>query len=201
MTARESPVPAAHTGAAPANAAPGAAPGEPHGEPRRARSRALYRVWQVWRSLTPRPLDARDAAILAATLPPAGRALFATLSRADQRHSLEVRSALSATGCADPDLLAAALLHDCGKGAGRVRLWVRPPVVLLRALAPGALAWLARAPAPWWRRPFHAAWHHAAIGADLAAAAGLPPRVVLLIRTHHQPDGPAAALHAVDDGL
>nr|MBF6592283.1 hypothetical protein [Ktedonobacterales bacterium] len=63
------------------------------------------------------------------------------------------------------------------------------------------LRWLARAPTPWWRRPFYSAWQHAEIGADLAARAGLSPRAVLLIRTHHQPDGPAAELHAVDEGV
>jgi hypothetical protein len=160
---------------------------------------ARYRVWQMWRSLTPRSLDADDRAILERTLPPGGRTLFATMSRNDQRHSLSVYRALRARGCADADLLAAALLHDSAKGGGRVRLWVRPPVVLLRAFAPGLLRWLTREPGPWWRRPFHAAWHHAEIGANLAAAAGLSERAVLLIRTHHQPDGPAAELHAVDD--
>jgi hypothetical protein len=170
----------------------------PAGTPAAFRAPA-YRVWQVWRSLTPRGLDAADHAILEATLPPGGRALFATMSRADQRHSLDVYYALRARGCDDPEMLAAALLHDSGKGGGRVRLWVRPPFVLLRALAPGALRWLARAPQPWWRRPFYHAWRHADIGADLAQQAGLPERVVLLIRTHHLPDGPAAELHAVDD--
>src|SRR5258708_7144058 len=58
-----------------------------------------------------------------------------------------------------------------------------------------------RSPAHRWRRPFYLAGHHAEIGADLAAAAGLPARSVLLIRTHHQPGGPAAELHAVDEGL
>lgn len=159
---------------------------------------SVYRVCQVWRSLTPRPLDEADLSVLATMLPPKGRLLFATMSKADQRHSMEVYRRLVATGCADPDLLAAALLHDCGKGSGRVRLWIRPPFVLLRSFAPRVLAWLAQ-DAQWWRRPFYHAWWHAEIGADLAAAAGLPSRVVLLIRAHHLPDGPAAELHRVDE--
>lgn len=160
---------------------------------------ARYRVYQVWRSLAARPLDAVDHAILSETLPVGGRALFFTMTLNDQRHSLTVYRALRERDCADAEMLAAALLHDSGKGAGRVPFVVRPLVVLLRAFAPGALRWLARSPHPWFRRPFYNAWRHAEIGADLAAQAGLSPRVVTLIRTHHQPNGPAAELHAVDD--
>ncbi len=160
---------------------------------------ARYRVYQVWRSALARPLDADDRAILDATLPPAGRALFFTMSRNDQRHSLTVYRALRERGCEDAELLAAALLHDSGKGDGRAPLLARPPFVLLRRFAPGALRWLASAPTPWFRRPFYYAWRHADIGADLAERAGLSARVVTLIRTHHQPDGPAAELHAVDE--
>lgn len=164
-------------------------------------AQARYRVWQVWRSVTARHLDAADHAILEDLLPPRGRDLFATMTINDQRHSLTVYRALLARGCTDRELLVAALLHDSGKGAGRVPFWVRPPVVLLRAFAPRMLRWLTRDNPSWWRRPFYASWQHAVVGADLAAAAGLSERTVLLIRTHHQPDGPAAELHAVDDAV
>lgn len=184
---------------APAHVAP-TGPTPPPARPSPAGA-AWYRIYQLWRSLAVTGLNDDDRAILSATLPPDGENLFATMSRNDQRHSLTVYRALRAAGCDDGDLLAAALLHDSGKGNGRVPLWVRPPVVLLRAFAPGMLRFLARAPRPWWRRAFYNAAHHATIGAELAAAAGLSPRIVLLIRTHHDPNGPAAALHAVDDAL
>ena len=171
----------------------------PTGHTAGALGAARYRVYQVWRSLAARPLDSDDQDILTAALPEAGRALFATMTLNDQRHSLTVYRALRAHGCDDPDLLAAALLHDSGKGSGRVPFIARPAVVLLRAYAPRTLGWLARSPRPWFRRPFYYASHHASIGADLAARAGLSERTVTLIRTHHQPDGPAAELHAVDD--
>jgi hypothetical protein len=160
--------------------------------------RVVYRVSQVWHLLTAR-VQPEEQKRLDGLLPPAARALFVTMSVGDQRHCLNVCAALQAQGCQDHDLLAAALLHDVGKGGGRVRFWMRPVVVLMRALAPALLQRLAAAPRPFWRRPFYAAWHHAEIGADLAAAAGVSERVALLIRTHHDPRGPAAALHAVDE--
>lgn len=49
------------------------------------------------------------------------------------------------------------------------------------------------------RRSLNYAWWHAEVGAMLAAEAGLSERAVLYIRTHHQPHGPAAALHLVDE--
>ena len=52
---------------------------------------------------------------------------------------------------------------------------------------------------PNWRLSLCYAWYHADVGADLASAAGLSERAVLYIRTHHQPGGPAAELHEVDE--
>jgi hypothetical protein len=160
--------------------------------------RVVYRVSQAWRLLTAR-VQPEDQQVIDSLLPHAARALFATMSPGDQRHCVQVCSALRDQGCDDRDLLVAALLHDVGKGGGRVRFWMRPVIVLMRTLAPGLLHWLADSPRPFWRRPFYAAWQHAEIGAELAAAAGVSERTALLIRTHHDPRGPAAALHAVDE--
>src|SRR5438477_3810093 len=56
-----------------------------------------------------------------------------------------------------------------------------------------------RANIPHWRLSLCYAWYHADVGADVARAAGLSERAVLYIRTHHQPGGPAAELHEVDE--
>ena len=164
--------------------------------------RVRYRAWQVWHRLFARVTEP-DRAPVRTLLPPTGQTLFGTMTRGDQRHCLDVYAALAATGCTDQDLLAAALLHDVGKGEHRVRFIMRPAIVLLKAAAPQVLKRLAGAsastPVGWWRRPFRDAWHHAEWGAILAERAGLTPRIVTLIRTHHDPHGPAAALHAVDE--
>ncbi len=57
---------------------------------------------------------------------------------ADQRHALDVVARLRAAGLTDPDLLAAALLHDAGKGP-RVRLWHRVVAVLVEAVSDSAM--------------------------------------------------------------
>lgn len=165
-------------------------------------ARLRYRVWQAVSRLRARPLAPEDLTPVTELLPPAGQRLFATMSPDDQRHCLNVMHGLEATGCTDHDLLAAALLHDVGKGDGRVRFPMRVAIVLLKATTPRILTKLAGpnalASVPRWRRPFRDAWHHAELGAILAEQHGLSPRVSLLIRTHHDPSGPAAALHAVD---
>jgi hypothetical protein len=166
-----------------------------------------YRLWQVRQQLgSSAPLSPADDAEVASWLPPSAFALFKTMSLADQQHSLRVCRGLQLHGCQDADMLAAALLHDVGKAQGRVPFWTRPAIVLGKAFAPALLKRLAVAPSalpargvPYWRRALSYAWWHAEVGAELAAGAGLSEQAVLYIRTHHQPDGPAAALHVVDE--
>ena len=165
----------------------------------------VYRLWQVRQQLGfVAPLPAEEYLRVAQLLPPSALPLFHTMSAADQRHSFRVYQGLLARGCVDNDLLAAALLHDVGKAEGRVPFWTRPAIVLGKVFAPRLLKRLTVYPdagktIPTWRRALSNAWWHAEIGADLAAAAGLSEKAVLYIRTHHQPDGPAAELHLVDE--
>ena len=165
----------------------------------------VYRLWQVRQQLGfVAPLSAEECLQVAQWLPTPALPLFQSMSAADQRHSLRVCQALLARGCVDRDLLAAALLHDVGKAQGRVPFWTRPTIVLGKLCAPRLLKRLAVDPRqhkalPRWRRALSNAWWHAEIGAELAAAAGLSEKAVLYIRTHHQPAGPAAELHLVDE--
>jgi len=130
------------------------------------------------------------------------------MPRYDRRHAAGVARALLARGHREPELVAAALLHDVGKtvgGPARLRLWHRVTVVLLRAVSPGLLSRLGRdGRAGSWRAAFYVQLHHATIGARLAEQAGCPSRTVELIRSHEDRvaaarDPQLAALQAVDD--
>jgi hypothetical protein len=168
-------------------------------------NRVAYRLRQVRQQLGfVVPLSAEEQKEVARWLPTSALSLFRTMSAPDQRHSLRVCRGLLARGCADPDMLAAALLHDVGKAQERVPFWTRPVIVIGKLCAPRLLSRLAIYPRegaalPRWQRSLGYAWWHADIGAELAAAAGLSERAVLYIRTHHQPNGPAAELHLVDE--
>lgn len=163
--------------------------------------------------------DADDSTV-ASYLPPEAVTLFRAMPRYDRRHAVRVVHALEARGWAEPDLLAAALLHDMGKSgqqpgghpqeggsgrrAGRVRLWHRVATVLVRAAWPGLLKRVGRDSRPGsWCYPFYVQLHHAAIGASLAGQAGCSPRTADLIRRHEDPavaaDPLLAALQEADN--
>src|SRR5258708_28807857 len=73
----------------------------------------VYRLWQVRQQLGfVAPLAAEERQWVARWLPAPALPLFQTMSAADQRHSLRVCQGLLARGCADRDLLAAALRSE-----------------------------------------------------------------------------------------
>ena len=156
--------------------------------------RPVYRTRQVWLALRPR-IEHDDLLVAMELLAPAQAALFRAMERRDQRHALEVMRRLSDEGVRDRDLLVAALLHDCGKGA--VPIWLR----IVKVLSPGTLANVARPTGSSWRTAAYRLLHHAELGAVQAEAAGVSALTASLIRGHvepaHQPQ--LALLMAADD--
>lgn len=149
--------------------------------------RAWYRVRQfrqAVRAAAPGG-EEEDRAVVTAYLTEAQQSLFFTMTRRDRRHSVQTCRLLLEQGHRDPDLLAAALLHDVGKGP--IRLWHRVAYVLLAAGAPGLLRRLARADASGWRGALYRSLHHAEAGAARALAAGATAETARLIREHHTP--------------
>lgn len=140
----------------------------------------MHRVGQFIGHLTAR-VQPDETELARRMLPEAAWTLFAGMPVADRRHGLDVVARLLAAGHDDPDLLAAALLHDAAKG-DRLRLWHRMAGVLLEALAPRSLARLGSRDPRSWRHPFYLYLHHAGLSADAARAAGCSERTVAFIR-------------------
>ena len=138
----------------------------------------MHRVGQFVAHVRAR-VDPSEEALVERVLPPSAQMLFREMPVADRRHGLDVAHRLLASGHDDRDLLAAALLHDAGKGH-RLRLWHRVSGVLLEAVAPGALRRLASPDPRSWRYPFHLYLHHEAISAQMAVSAGCEPRTGVL---------------------
>ncbi len=120
-------------------------------------------------------------------LPLEAQGLFRRMGIPDQRHALNVMRSLRHDGCTEPDLMAAALLHDVGKSAARIYSWHRAIIVLSKHLAPRLLERLIGGEPRGWRRPFVIHDQHAGIGAEWAAQAGCSALTVSLIRRHQEP--------------
>jgi hypothetical protein len=160
---------------------------------------ALYRARQFLGSVRPR-VDAGLQAEAFRLLSEPERLLFERMTPRDRQHSLDVYRRLRQRGHEDTDLLAAALLHDIGKG--RIALWHRVAFVLLGAWAPGLLRRLAvPGQGPGWRQTLYRCHHHQELGAALAREAGSSEGVVALIGSdsHVVPGERLAALQAADD--
>jgi hypothetical protein len=109
-------------------------------------ARLSYRARQFRRTISPR-ITEDDLRQAKSALDSDLYALFAAMQPADQRHCLDVYARLRSEGEDDPDVLAAALIHDAGKGgesAEHIRTWHRVAYVILDALPAAALDRLAR---------------------------------------------------------
>ena len=143
--------------------------------------RPIYRTRQLIGALKSR-VDSIELAEAEQLLGPTLSSLFESMTKRDQRHSLDVYRTLKGQGRTDRDLLIASLLHDSGKAAlagVKVRLWHRVAYVLLEAGAPWGLRRLATG-----RSGLAALSQHAERGALVAEALGAPVAVVELIRWH-----------------
>lgn len=135
---------------------------------------------------------------LHALLTPRQLALFESMHRADQRHGLDVMAYLRAAGHDEPDLMCAALLHDCAKGRS-VRLGHRVAWSLGERYGDSVLRAFAFVPG------FHAAFErlrtHAEASAQLALDAGCSERTADLIRHQAAPTdaGAGQALRLADE--
>ncbi len=166
-----------------------------------AATRVLYRSRQFFGALRPR-VDAELLADAFRLLREPEQRLFSTMTLRDQQHCLDVYNRLRQQGHDDPELLAAALLHDVGKG--RIALWHRVAYVLLSAATPGLLRRLAvPGDGPNWRAALYRCRHHPELGAELARQAGCPTQVVALIHGENvdAQDGRLAALQAADEAF
>ena len=131
------------------------------------------------------PTDA-DFALAREWLPQPLLALFLEQHSRDIVHSANTARWLLDQGHTDRDLIAAALLHDIGKGQQRRRdrvAWVIAGHLGLTRVAadPGSRLEL--------RRALARSATHSPSGADRLLAAGASPRVIDLTRRHHEPAG------------
>jgi len=145
---------------------------------------------QTLRHIGGRVSDA-ERADLEAWMSPPQLALFDSMHRADRRHGLDVVATLRTGGHDDPELLEAALLHDCSKGPG-VRLPHRVAWSLGERYGDAVLDVFARLPG--FSAAFHRLWNHADDSAQLAAEAGCSERTVDLIRHQSDPVDPEAGI-------
>ncbi|WP_253581055.1 HDIG domain-containing metalloprotein [Deinococcus sp. HSC-46F16] len=162
--------------------------------PARVRRKAwgyVGKARRLARSLSPRLAYPQDA-WATAHLTPAETRVFLGMDPRDREHACRVtRHLLRDHPAAPPEVVAAALLHDCGKSIRPYRVAER----VLVGLVPNRVARLL---------PFGALSvraYHPELGAELLARAGARPRVARLVARHHHAgaDPEAALLHHYDD--
>ncbi|HEY42951.1 MAG TPA: HD domain-containing protein [Anaerolineae bacterium] len=119
------------------------------------------------------------------------------MSAADQVHGVSVLRSLLARGEGDPDLLAAALLHDVGKSQARLQLWERILIVLASWLFPSRVRRWGENEHTGWQRPFVIAVRHPFWGAEMIRQAGGSQELIALV-LRHQENLPADSAREID---
>ncbi len=157
----------------------------------------FYRVGQFWRVWRARPLPDEAWADITAVLTEEETALFKKFSLSDQQHSYQVLCTLQSAGETQPNLLAAALLHDVGKTRAPLSIWERSLIVLVQIFLPGKTAVWGQGKPQGWQRPFVVKAQHPGWGAAMAQAAGSQPQTIELIR-RHQDSLPETAVTETD---
>ena len=148
--------------------------------------RLAYRARQFLRSITAR-VDPLELTLAEKILSPELMTLFHKMAAADQAHSLRVLQELLKVGEKDPDLLAAALLHDIGKSCCPLTPFERALIVLANRARPELVIRLGQRSSRGPLRAFATAVQHPAWGAEMVEANGGSARLCALIRYHQEP--------------
>ena len=165
-------------------------------------SRLAYRTRQFWNALPGHRKRVESEALLP-HLSASQIVLFHQMHPSEQAHAFQVLERLKAVGQTDPDLLAAALLHDVGKILYPLSLLDRVVIVLGKRFFRQIIGRWNEVTSNLLQRPFVVAAHHPQWGADLTEKAGASSRTVDLIRRHQDKpslDDPLlAALQSADN--
>jgi hypothetical protein len=151
-------------------------------------SQAIYRTRQFWLAWRAPSLKDHDLASACKILTAEQMQLFSRLQPSEQVHALRVLQTVQQHGERDPDLHAAALLHDIGKVRAPLRLWERVLIVLVRGFFPKRARIWGYGQCRGWRRPFVVAEQHPVWGGQMAAEVGATPLAASLIRRHQSPN-------------
>jgi len=144
----------------------------------------IYRIRQFWQALMPK-ISSKELNWALDILPSPAIPLFLAQSLAEQRHALDVTLDLWSAS-RNPNLLIAALLHDCGKSKNPLNVWERIYIVLLQRAPRKAWDFFLRC-SPFFSSPLYTAEKHPTWGAELALNIGLDVEIVELILHHHSP--------------
>jgi hypothetical protein len=147
----------------------------------------LYRARQFFRGLHP-SLTAGELALMHSALNERERALFIAMDPRDRRHSMDMVHWLRARTAPSADVVAAALLHDVGKG--RLLVWDRVAFVVLGRVSKSLRGRLGSPRGMRFRQALWRLEHHPRLGAEQLTGVSRE-RVVALVAAHLAPDAGA----------